>query len=214
MFGRRNIPSTHDTTNLVQNTTGANATNMQNANVPRAPIMKENTMTNAPQQRTTDTQARMVAGRSTPARHENSGRNRMDDKDMRKLTVGRDITLSGEIAACDILVVEGKIEARLAEGRMLEITETGQFKGTVAIDNADIAGRFDGELTVHGRLTLRGSGRISGIIRYGELEVAAGGQVIGEVQVVNTAGNAKDMKNVADRMADMVEETAPRAHVA
>lgn len=118
------------------------------------------------------------------------------DSEERKLTVGKGLSLSGEIAACDILVVEGKVEAKLADGKLLEITETGQFRGGVEIQNADIAGRYDGDLTVHGRLTIRGTGRISGIVKYGELEVNAGGQIIGEMQVVgNSKASAKEATN-------------------
>jgi cytoskeletal protein CcmA (bactofilin family) len=103
---------------------------------------------------------------------------------MRKLIVGRDISLSGEIAACDVLVVEGTVEARLRDGRNIEISETGLFKGSVEIDEADIAGRFEGEITVRGRLKVRAGGRIQGSIRYGELEVEAGGQLSGDIQVI------------------------------
>ena len=107
----------------------------------------------------------------------------------RKLTVGKGLSLAGEIASCDILVVEGKIEAKLTDGKLLEIAESGQFRGSVEIENADIAGRYDGQLVVHGRLTVRSTGRISGMIKYGELEINAGGQIIGEMQVT-TAGAA------------------------
>lgn len=105
----------------------------------------------------------------------------------RKLTVGKGLSLAGEIASCDVLVVEGKVEAKLSEGKLLEITETGQFRGNVEIENADIAGRYDGQLIVHGRLTVRATGRISGMVKYGELEVSAGGQIIGELQIVGAA---------------------------
>jgi cytoskeletal protein CcmA (bactofilin family) len=107
----------------------------------------------------------------------------------RKLTVGKGLSLAGEITSCDILVVEGKVEAKLSDGKLLEITEAGQFRGSVEIENADIAGRYDGQLIVHGRLTVRSTGRISGMVKYGELEVNAGGQIIGEVQV--TGGGAQ-----------------------
>jgi len=107
----------------------------------------------------------------------------------KKLTVGKGLSLAGEITSCDVLVVEGKVEAKLSDGKMLEIAESGQFRGSVEIENADIAGRFDGQLTVRGRLTVRASGRISGMVKYGELEVNAGGQIIGEVQV--TGGGAQ-----------------------
>ena len=107
----------------------------------------------------------------------------------RTLRVGKGLSVAGEITSCDVLVVEGKVEAKLNDGKMLEITESGQFRGSVEIENADIAGRYDGQLVVHGRLTVRSTGRISGMIKYGELEVNAGGQVIGEMQVT-TAGAA------------------------
>jgi len=35
---------------------------------------------------------------------------------------------------------------------------------------------------------VRGTGRVSGVIKYGELEINAGGQIIGELQV--TGGGA------------------------
>ncbi|MDP9126697.1 MAG: polymer-forming cytoskeletal protein [Pseudomonadota bacterium] len=109
----------------------------------------------------------------------------------RKLTVGKGLSLAGEIASCDILVVEGKIEAKLTDGKLLEIAESGQFRGSVEIENADIAGRYDGQLVVHGRLTVRSTGRISGTVKYGELEVNAGGQIIGEIQVAGGGAGAQ-----------------------
>ncbi len=108
-------------------------------------------------------------------------------QDMRRLTVGREITLTGEIATCDVLVVEGQVSATLRDGRLIEITEAGMFQGTVEIDNADIAGKFEGDLIVHNRLTIRATGKIAGRVQYGELEVMAGGQITGEVQAVASA---------------------------
>ena len=103
--------------------------------------------------------------------------------EQRRLTVGRDISLTGEIGSCDVLVVEGTVEAKLREGRLVEIAETGLFKGSVDIEEADIAGRFEGDIAVRGRLTVRSTGKITGSIRFGELAVDAGGQLIGDVQL-------------------------------
>lgn len=108
----------------------------------------------------------------------------------RTLTVGKGLSLAGEIASCDILIVEGKVEAKLTDGKLLQIAESGQFRGNVEIENADIAGRYDGQLVVHGRLTVRATGRISGVVKYGELEVSAGGQIIGEMQVSGGSAQA------------------------
>jgi len=149
---------------------------------------------------------------ATPGRRmpEVSRRSTTTTSDGRKLFVGDGLSVSGEITSCDILVVAGKVEAKLTDGKLLEINETGQFRGSVEIENADIAGRYDGQLVVHGRLTVRATGRISGMVKYGELEVSAGGQIIGEMQVASggvqtsTAGSG-GFKNAA-KFAAMSDE--------
>ena len=105
--------------------------------------------------------------------------------DQRRLIVGRDISLNGEIGSCDVLVVEGTVEAKLREGRSIEITETGLFKGAVEIDEADIGGRFEGDIVVRGRLTVRSTGSIHGSIKYGELTVEAGALLNGDIGKYN-----------------------------
>jgi cytoskeletal protein CcmA (bactofilin family) len=105
----------------------------------------------------------------------------------KKLVVGREITLAGEITDCDILVVEGTVRASLQDSRRFEITETGVFEGKVEIDVAEIKGRFEGELTARGRLLIRRTGQVIGRIRYAELEIERGGQVSGDVQVIADA---------------------------
>jgi len=117
-----------------------------------------------------------------------------DQQGLRKLIVGREISLSGDITACDILVVEGHIEATLRDGRHLEITEAGHFKGSVEIDEADIGGKFEGSLTVRGRLKLRSTGIIEGTISYGEIEVEAGGKLIGEIKALSAGAGKKSAK--------------------
>lgn len=131
-------------------------------------------------------------------------------EDVRRLTVGREITLTGEIATCDVLVVEGNVSATLRDGRLIEITEAGMFQGAVEIDNADIAGKFEGDLVVHDRLTVRSTGRITGRVQYGELEVQAGGQIIGEIQSVapsmTMTSSAMPFKDAAKVIATLEED--------
>ena len=49
-------------------------------------------------------------------------------KETKKLVVGREISLSGEITACDTLVVEGRVEATLENSELLEITPAALLK--------------------------------------------------------------------------------------
>jgi cytoskeletal protein CcmA (bactofilin family) len=107
---------------------------------------------------------------------------RRAETESRKLIVGREISLSGEINSCDMLVVEGSVEANLQNCHQVDIAETGLFKGSATIDTAEVNGRFEGTLTVRNRLYIRANGRVSGTIRYGQLEVECGGQLSGDVQ--------------------------------
>ena len=103
--------------------------------------------------------------------------------DGKKLIVGRDIVVKGEIHSCDRLVVEGRVEASMKDSREIEIAETGTFKGQAEFDRADIRGNFEGDLTAREYLVVRATGRITGKVRFGELEIERGGQIVGEVQV-------------------------------
>ena len=86
-----------------------------------------------------------------------------------KLVVAPDIKLKGvEISDCDTLIVEGRVEATL-DSRVLEITPHGVFQGTIAVDNAEIHGRFEGELTVRKQLVIYSAGKVSGKIRYAKI---------------------------------------------
>ncbi|MEX2644575.1 MAG: polymer-forming cytoskeletal protein [Acetobacterales bacterium] len=104
--------------------------------------------------------------------------------DGKVLTVGREISLQGEITACEELIVEGRVEASLTQGRRLEVTDSGYFKGTVDIEEADISGRFEGKLTARRKLVVRSTGRIKGEIRYGTIEIEPGGQIVGDLDVL------------------------------
>ncbi len=104
-----------------------------------------------------------------------------------KLVVGPDIKMKGvEISDCDTLVVEGRVEATL-DSRVLEIAEHGVFQGTIAVDQAEIHGRFEGEITVRKQLVIQGTGKVSGKIRYAKIKVEEGAELAGEIQVLDKA---------------------------
>lgn len=102
-------------------------------------------------------------------------------EEMRRLVVARDISLNGQINACDYLVIEGVVEAEAFSGRRMDILETGLFAGTAEVQDCVIAGRFEGVLTVTGRLTVKPTGQVQGAIAYGTLEVEAGGRLEGQL---------------------------------
>jgi cytoskeletal protein CcmA (bactofilin family) len=138
-----------------------------------------------------------TSGIPTPVRHTNvssipNRHNHLDlpnqgEGDSKRLVVGRSIRLSGEISACEHLVVEGQAEVTLNKARLLEVASTGIFKGSAQVDDAIISGQIDGDLTVNKNLTILSSGKISGSVRYGSIIIEAGGEVSGDMQALDMA---------------------------
>jgi cytoskeletal protein CcmA (bactofilin family) len=121
---------------------------------------------------------------SEPVRYEAT---RNDERKEAKLVVGPEIKIKGvEISDCDTLVVEGRIEATL-DSRVLEITQHGVFQGTIAVDNAEIHGRFEGELTVRKQLVIHATGKVSGKIRYAKIKVEEGAELSGTIEMNDKA---------------------------
>ncbi|MBM3598637.1 MAG: polymer-forming cytoskeletal protein [Alphaproteobacteria bacterium] len=125
--------------------------------------------------------ARPVMAKPEPPRPEPAKSSQVEGK---KLLVGKDIYLSGEITACDLLIVEGRIEATLKNSVAVEIAESGTFKGTAEIEKADVSGVFEGDLTVRDRLILRRSGRVRGKLRYGSIQIEPGGEISGSIEIL------------------------------
>jgi cytoskeletal protein CcmA (bactofilin family) len=113
-----------------------------------------------------------------------------DERKEAKLVVGPQIKIKGvEISDCDTLVVEGRIEATL-DSRVLEITQNGVFQGTISVDNAEIHGRFEGELTVRKQLIIQGTGKVSGKIKYAKIKVEEGAELSGEISMLDKSSAA------------------------
>lgn len=131
-----------------------------------------------------------------------------------KLIVGRRIQLRGEIVACDVLVVEGEVEASMAS-RVIDITEGGVFKGTAEVESAEIRGCFDGNLTASRVLRVYATGKVMGRVRYGALEVATGGELAGDIGVCGQPeAERKPIKVDSERKSAPPDQAQTAAEVA
>lgn len=125
----------------------------------------------------------------------------------RSLMVGRGIVLSGQITDCQHLAVEGTVSAETLLTQRLDILETGSFTGTAEVQDAIIAGRFDGKLVATGRLTVKSTAHITGEIEYGALEIEAGSRIEARI-AARPAAPVADKAAPADKTA---AKTAPAA---
>jgi len=110
----------------------------------------------------------------------------------RTMVVGRGISLQGTVTDAERLVVEGIIESQMMQASELFISQSGVFKGEVEVEDAEIAGTFDGTLTARGNLVIRSSGKVLGVARCRRLQVEEGGQLSGRMEMLteSSAHNA------------------------
>ncbi len=116
----------------------------------------------------------------------NGAKDAADTIEPNRLVIGREVKLKGgKISSCDRLSLEGEVEdVDLSKARLLEVSPVGVFRGKADVDEAIIAGRFEGELTAHNRLTIKDGGSISGSVRYGSIVIEPGGSISGEMQTL------------------------------
>lgn len=126
--------------------------------------------------------------------------------EQRRLTVGRGIVLNGQITDCQHLAVEGSVTAETLLTQRLDILETGSFTGTAEVQDAVIAGRFDGKLVVKGRLTVKSTAHITGEIEYGALEIESGSRIEARI-AVRPAAPVAEKAPAADKTGASVKST-------
>ena len=103
------------------------------------------------------------------------------DSQPRKLVVGNGIIFAGKISSCDCLVVEGTVKADIAGCRDIQVAKGGVFIGSAASENAEIQGRFEGELKVSQRLMIQATGEVAAKVRYHQIQVEFGGDISGDI---------------------------------
>ncbi|WP_408904491.1 bactofilin family protein [Neoroseomonas alba] len=128
---------------------------------------------------------------------------RPETVERRTLVVGKGISLQGTVTEAERLVIEGTMESQLLQAQELIISHSGVFKGEVQVEDAEIAGVFDGTLTANGSLTIRSTGRVLGVARSRRLSVEDGGQLSGKMEMITESSTAP--------IARMAPAPAPRS---
>ncbi len=120
----------------------------------------------------------------------------------RTLVVGRGISVQGTVQDAERLVVEGTVEASMIHATELSISQGGMFKGEVEVEDAEVAGTFDGTLTARGNLVIRASGRVLGQARCRRLQVEDGGQISGQMEMLTESARHEPAIRAVPEHAD------------
>ncbi len=124
----------------------------------------------------------------------------------RSMVVGKGISLQGTVTDAERLVVEGTVESQMLHAAELQISHSGVFKGEVEVEDAEVAGTFDGTLTVKGNLTIRSTGRVMGVARCRRLQVEEGGQVSGRMEMLTETAAPRPALPLTPSDAERVAE--------
>ena len=92
-------------------------------------------------------------------------------KTMERNVIAKNTSITGEIISEGDFRVDGSLEGTLKTNGKVIIGVDGLVKGKVESANADIEGRFSGELVVHETLSIKGTSNITGDILIGKLSV-------------------------------------------
>ena len=98
-----------------------------------------------------------------------------------KVIIGQGVTINGEIKKADEVQIDGEADVVMKTDNVV-IGATGDCKGNIETHNADIWGKFDGEIIASGTLTIQEQGVASGDIEYQNLQIKLGGQISGDIK--------------------------------
>ena len=93
---------------------------------------------------------------------------------MERNVVAKNTSITGDINSEGDFRIDGTLEGTLKTNCRVIIGVEGKIIGKVESNNADIEGKFSGELLVHETLTIKATANISGDVVIGKLSVEPG----------------------------------------
>ena len=106
------------------------------------------------------------------------------------LYVGEGVCVKGDLSVPGVVVVDGQVEGNVT-ARAVWVSPTGSIKGNIAATEAEIHGAVSETITVKQLLVVRPTGRVSGDVRYGELQLEKGAVITGTLACMSAQEDAE-----------------------
>ncbi|WP_369048045.1 polymer-forming cytoskeletal protein [Tenacibaculum sp. UWU-22] len=126
-------------------------------------------------------------------------------KTMERNNVAKNTSILGEIKSDGDFRIDGSLEGNLKINGRVVIGVDGSINGNVTCTNADIEGKFIGELIVEEVLTIKSTANISGNITIGKLSVEPGAIFNAEC---NMKGSGKQININDTKKPEKFEKTS------
>lgn len=101
----------------------------------------------------------------------------------RVLVISEDTSFTGEVRNGGLIEIFGYMEGQVG-GDKLIVHPGGRCYGTVKVEEADVRGIVQGDISVRQLITIRSTGSVSGNVRYGRLAMEAGADLDAEMRNV------------------------------
>ncbi|MEY2620052.1 MAG: hypothetical protein RL522_3054 [Pseudomonadota bacterium] len=96
------------------------------------------------------------------------------------LTIGEGVKVVGQLVVPGLAIINGTLQGELQADELL-VGPKGSLSGQVRVRTADIHGSTHETLEASEFLCVRGTGRVHGQARYGEIEIEKGGVIRGAI---------------------------------
>ena len=106
--------------------------------------------------------------------------------------IGKNTSFVGDVKSEGDFRIDGSIEGNVKTSGRVVIGQEGSVDGTIECTNADIEGKFSGNLVVDQMLSLKASATISGEVTLGKLSVEPGANFNASCTM---KGSVKALKN-------------------
>jgi len=106
--------------------------------------------------------------------------------------IGKNTSITGDVISEGDFRIDGKVDGTIKTSGRVVIGKIGSANGKVECNNADIEGKFSGELFVSNLLTLKDTAKISGEVVIGKLSVEPGAEFNATCVM---KGSVKELKN-------------------
>lgn len=106
------------------------------------------------------------------------------------LLIGAGVVCKGTISVPDTAIIDGSVEGML-KAAAVDISRNGLVVGSVDAGEIRVSGMLLENAKVSGTLIVDRSGWVRGSIQYRALEVRKGGQLLGNIQMLETTSEGK-----------------------
>lgn len=127
----------------------------------------------------------------------------LDGNQQNRITVGTSI--EGDFISKTSMRIDGSIQGTVKTPSKVVIGEKGFVNGSLESEQADIHGKFSGNMTISGTLTLRATAQVEGDVIAGKLAIEPGASFNATCVMKGT------VKHISDRKKDTQQDSQSHA---